>query len=194
MGMLALLVLSLLHRLRCKESMLVSSLVFLPFSPVLNFFTYCCLIFLSPQSTICLTLPQGPMWREIRGQGLAYSSNLYLNPAQGLLILKLLRASQLTRAYKEALNILVSPLHASLTPWGLGYLSRWMYCAMCSLVCQDAEWTFRSVLCASEGVTSGCTYHPQFHKIKEGKIQEKALETETLKLTITRKWQTETTM
>ncbi|MPC45423.1 uncharacterized protein E2C01_039121 [Portunus trituberculatus] len=46
------------------------------------------------------------MWKEIRGRGLAYSANLYLNPAQGLLILKLLRAAQLTRAYEEALNII----------------------------------------------------------------------------------------
>lgn len=48
------------------------------------------------------------MWREIRGRGLAYSANLYLNPTQGLIILRLLRAAQLSRAYEEALNILVS--------------------------------------------------------------------------------------
>ncbi|XP_050697306.1 uncharacterized protein C05D11.1-like isoform X1 [Eriocheir sinensis] len=63
-----------------------------------------------------LTQLEGPMWREIRGRGLAYSSNLYLNPAQGLLILKLLRASQLTRAYKEALNILNSHINGT-TAW-----------------------------------------------------------------------------
>lgn len=51
------------------------------------------------------------MWREIRGQGLAYSYSITLNPTQGLLILKLARASQLTGAYREALNILVRDLH-----------------------------------------------------------------------------------
>lgn len=50
------------------------------------------------------------MWKEIRGKGLAYSYSLTVNPTQGLLILKLARAAQLTGAYQEALNILVSLL------------------------------------------------------------------------------------
>lgn len=48
------------------------------------------------------------MWREIRGKGLAYSYSMTLQPSEGSLILKLARAAQLTRAYEEALNILVS--------------------------------------------------------------------------------------
>ena len=48
------------------------------------------------------------MWREIRGKGLAYSYSLTLNPTEGRLTLKLARAAQLTGAYEEALNILVS--------------------------------------------------------------------------------------
>ncbi|XP_045129577.1 uncharacterized protein C05D11.1-like [Portunus trituberculatus] len=63
-----------------------------------------------------LTQLEGPMWKEIRGRGLAYSANLYLNPAQGLLILKLLRAAQLTRAYEEALNIINSHINGT-TSW-----------------------------------------------------------------------------
>lgn len=63
-----------------------------------------------------LTQLEGPMWKEIRGRGLAYSANLYLNPAQGLLILKLLRAAQLTRAYEEALGIIKSHINGT-TSW-----------------------------------------------------------------------------
>lgn len=48
------------------------------------------------------------MWREIRGKGLAYSYSMTLQPSEGSLNLKLARAAQLTRAYEEALNILVS--------------------------------------------------------------------------------------
>lgn len=48
------------------------------------------------------------MWKEIRGRGLAYSYSITLNPTQGLLILKLARAAQLTGAYEKALEILVS--------------------------------------------------------------------------------------
>ncbi|XP_069943754.1 uncharacterized protein C05D11.1 isoform X1 [Cherax quadricarinatus] len=63
-----------------------------------------------------LTQLEGPMWREIRGQGLAYSYSINLNPTQGLLVLKLARASQLTGAYREALNILNSHINGS-TAW-----------------------------------------------------------------------------
>ncbi|KAK3859607.1 hypothetical protein Pcinc_034292 [Petrolisthes cinctipes] len=63
-----------------------------------------------------LTQLEGPMWREIRGQGLAYSYSISLNPTQGLLILKLARASQLTGAYREALNILNSHINGT-TAW-----------------------------------------------------------------------------
>lgn len=63
-----------------------------------------------------LTQLEGPMWREIRGQGLAYSANLYLSPTQGLIILRLLRAAQLSRAYEEAMNILNSHINGT-TPW-----------------------------------------------------------------------------
>ncbi|XP_069192343.1 uncharacterized protein C05D11.1 isoform X2 [Procambarus clarkii] len=63
-----------------------------------------------------LTQLEGPMWREIRGRGLAYSYSINLNPTQGLLVLKLARAAQLTGAYQEALTILNSHINGT-TIW-----------------------------------------------------------------------------
>ncbi|KAG7174925.1 Peptidase M16 inactive domain and insulinase-containing protein [Homarus americanus] len=68
-----------------------------------------------------LTQLEGPMWREIRGQGLAYSYSINLNPTQGLLILKLARAAQLTGAYREAQDILNSHINGT-APWDLNLL------------------------------------------------------------------------
>ncbi|XP_064481278.1 uncharacterized protein C05D11.1-like [Ornithodoros turicata] len=53
-----------------------------------------------------LTQLEGPMWRQIRGQGLAYSYNLYVKPCEGLLYLVLTKSSVVGTAYKEALNII----------------------------------------------------------------------------------------
>lgn len=60
-----------------------------------------------------LTQLEGPMWKEIRGKGLAYSYSMTLNPTEGTLTLKLARAAQLTGAYVEALNILNSHINGS---------------------------------------------------------------------------------
>lgn len=68
-----------------------------------------------------LTQLEGPMWREIRGKGLAYSYSMTLQPSEGSLILKLARAAQLTRAYEEALNILNSHINGS-TSWDINLL------------------------------------------------------------------------
>ncbi|XP_027214952.2 uncharacterized protein C05D11.1 isoform X2 [Penaeus vannamei] len=68
-----------------------------------------------------LTQLEGPMWREIRGKGLAYSYSMTLQPSEGSLNLKLARAAQLTRAYEEALNILNSHINGS-TSWDTNLL------------------------------------------------------------------------
>ncbi|RXG52037.1 hypothetical protein Avbf_09977 [Armadillidium vulgare] len=53
-----------------------------------------------------LTQLEGPMWKRIRGKGLAYSYMITLKPNQGTLTLQLGRAAQLTEAYKEASKII----------------------------------------------------------------------------------------
>lgn len=61
-------------------------------------------------SDICLFfyLFQGPMWKQIRGQGLSYSYSVFPSTHEGLLYLVLYRATNVVAAYKEARNILVS--------------------------------------------------------------------------------------
>ncbi|XP_064101551.1 uncharacterized protein C05D11.1-like [Macrobrachium nipponense] len=68
-----------------------------------------------------LTQLEGPMWREIRGKGLAYSYSMTLNPTEGTLTLKLSRAAQLTGAYEEALNILNSHINGTAS-WEMNLL------------------------------------------------------------------------
>ncbi|KAK7070200.1 hypothetical protein SK128_011894, partial [Halocaridina rubra] len=63
-----------------------------------------------------LTQLEGPMWRGIRGKGLAYEYAMTLLPTEGTITLKLARAAQLTDAYIEALNIINNHINGS-TSW-----------------------------------------------------------------------------
>lgn len=57
-----------------------------------------------------LTQLEGPLWRQIRGQGFAYGYSIAPKPHEGLLYLSLYRASNVVAAYKEAKRITVSTL------------------------------------------------------------------------------------
>lgn len=48
---------------------------------------------------------EGPMWRQIRGQGLSYNYNLFVRPCDGLLYFCLTKSSLVAAAYGEALQI-----------------------------------------------------------------------------------------
>lgn len=48
------------------------------------------------------------MWRQIRGQGLAYGYNMYPVVSKGLLYITLYRATNPVKAYTEARRIAVS--------------------------------------------------------------------------------------
>jgi len=52
-----------------------------------------------------LTQLEGPMWRQIRGQGFAYSFSISVNIEHGLLYFSLKKATHLALAFKEAINI-----------------------------------------------------------------------------------------
>lgn len=55
-----------------------------------------------------LTQLEGPLWRQIRGQGFAYGYNIIPRPNEGLLCLTLYRATNVVAAFKEAKNTIVS--------------------------------------------------------------------------------------
>ncbi|XP_033325130.2 uncharacterized protein C05D11.1 [Megalopta genalis] len=48
---------------------------------------------------------EGPMWKLIRGQGLSYAYNIYVNANEGLLYLSFYRSTNIVAAYKEAKSI-----------------------------------------------------------------------------------------
>ncbi|XP_064477916.1 uncharacterized protein C05D11.1-like [Ornithodoros turicata] len=48
---------------------------------------------------------EGPLWRKIRGQGLAYAVDMFLKPCDGLLYFVVSRATLVASSYKEAMNI-----------------------------------------------------------------------------------------
>jgi Zn-dependent M16 (insulinase) family peptidase len=52
-----------------------------------------------------LTALEGPMWRQVRGQGLAYHYEMACLPSTGLLSLRLYRATQVVQAYHVARTI-----------------------------------------------------------------------------------------
>ncbi|EAT39319.1 AAEL008862-PA [Aedes aegypti] len=52
-----------------------------------------------------LTQLEGPLWRQIRGQGFSYGYNIVPRPNEGLLYFTLYRATNLVAAYKEAKSI-----------------------------------------------------------------------------------------
>lgn len=47
------------------------------------------------------------MWKQIRGQGLAYSYSIVPRPNEAKLYFNLYRASNVVAAYKEAKNVIV---------------------------------------------------------------------------------------
>jgi len=55
-----------------------------------------------------LTQCEGPLWRQIRGAGLAYGYNMYPSVSKGQLYLTLHQATHPWKAYKEAKNIVMS--------------------------------------------------------------------------------------
>uniref|UniRef100_U5EMA1 Putative zn2+-dependent endopeptidase insulinase superfamily n=1 Tax=Corethrella appendiculata TaxID=1370023 RepID=U5EMA1_9DIPT len=59
-----------------------------------------------------LTQVEGPMWRQIRGQGLSYSYSMMPRPNEGILYFSLYRSTNIIAAYKEAKLI----TEAQLTP------------------------------------------------------------------------------
>lgn len=54
-----------------------------------------------------LTQLEGPLWRQIRGQGFAYGYNLMPRPNEGLLYFTLYRATNVVEAYRETKEITV---------------------------------------------------------------------------------------
>lgn len=50
---------------------------------------------------------QGPIWRAVRGQGLAYSYYFQMNGEEGLVVLYLGRSSQVAEAYRVTEKIVV---------------------------------------------------------------------------------------
>lgn len=57
-----------------------------------------------------LTQLEGPLWRQIRGQGFAYGYNLMPRPNEGLLYFTLYRATNVVAAYKETAAIVAAQL------------------------------------------------------------------------------------
>lgn len=55
-----------------------------------------------------LTQLEGPLWRQIRGQGLAYGYNIMPQPQEGLIYFTLYKCSNVIGAFKEAKTIIVS--------------------------------------------------------------------------------------
>lgn len=60
-----------------------------------------------------LTQLEGPLWKQIRGAGLAYGYHMSLMPHEGLLYLSLYRATNAKAAFKETKAIIVGPMIAS---------------------------------------------------------------------------------
>lgn len=57
-----------------------------------------------------LTQLEGPLWKQIRGQGLAYGYTIAPKPNEGLLLLSLYRASNVVAAFKETKRIIETQL------------------------------------------------------------------------------------
>ncbi|XP_050076146.1 uncharacterized protein C05D11.1-like [Anopheles maculipalpis] len=53
-----------------------------------------------------MTQLEGPLWKQIRGQGFAYGYNILPRPNEGLLYFTLYRASNVVAAYQEAVSIM----------------------------------------------------------------------------------------
>ena len=57
---------------------------------------------------------EGPMWRQIRGQGFAYSFSISVNVEHGLLYFSLYKATSMADAFREAINITKEHLEGKL--------------------------------------------------------------------------------
>ncbi|XP_049294284.1 uncharacterized protein C05D11.1-like [Anopheles funestus] len=53
-----------------------------------------------------MTQLEGPLWKQIRGQGFAYGYNIVPRPNEGMLYFTLYRASNVVAAYQEAVSIM----------------------------------------------------------------------------------------
>ncbi|XP_015108597.1 uncharacterized protein C05D11.1 [Diachasma alloeum] len=62
-----------------------------------------------------LTQLEGPMWKQVRGQGLAYGCNIYVRPNEGLMYLTFHASANIVGAYKETKAIVDS--HISNDSW-----------------------------------------------------------------------------
>uniref|UniRef100_A0A914WAZ5 Peptidase M16 C-terminal domain-containing protein n=1 Tax=Plectus sambesii TaxID=2011161 RepID=A0A914WAZ5_9BILA len=57
-----------------------------------------------------LSQTEGPLWRNIRGKGLAYGANIFARPEKGLISLSLYRSAQLVQAYEETARLIAEVL------------------------------------------------------------------------------------
>lgn len=55
-----------------------------------------------------LTQLEGPFWKQLRGQGLTYGYNMFINPNEQLLYFTLYRATNVTAAFKQFKTITVN--------------------------------------------------------------------------------------
>lgn len=53
---------------------------------------------------------EGPLWKKIRGQGLAYSSQILSKPSEGLILFRLFRSVNVMAGFKEVKNIVETHL------------------------------------------------------------------------------------
>ncbi|KAF7998270.1 hypothetical protein HCN44_009668 [Aphidius gifuensis] len=66
-----------------------------------------------PTLLVCLqylTQLEGPMWKQVRGQGLSYSYKIFASPNEGLIYLTFFGATNIVGAYKETKKIIDSHL------------------------------------------------------------------------------------
>ncbi|XP_071830473.1 uncharacterized protein C05D11.1-like [Apostichopus japonicus] len=61
----------------------------------------------------CLCALEGPMWKQIRGLGLAYHYRMYIKPEEGLLYLQLFKCTHVVNAYRQAKTIVEGYLNKS---------------------------------------------------------------------------------
>lgn len=59
-----------------------------------------------------LTQLEGPFWRQIRGQGLAYGYQMYVNLHEQLLYFTLYRATNVISAFNQFKSITVSSIYS----------------------------------------------------------------------------------
>ena len=54
-----------------------------------------------------LSQVEGPLYRAVRGDGLAYGANIYVRPDKKMLLLSIYRSAQLNQAYERSKKIVV---------------------------------------------------------------------------------------